>query len=63
MLAKLLGTPNFTPHDIVALKYSVAMFFNDPKFWIEGLERAQDVDGTCGKVAGGSTRQQPSTLP
>ena len=26
MLAKLLGTPNFTPDDIAALEYSVAMF-------------------------------------
>ncbi|SRR5258706_4273552 len=26
MLAKLFGTPNFTPDDVVALEYSVAMF-------------------------------------
>ena len=51
MLAKLFGTPNFTPDDVVALEYSVAMFLDDPKFWIAGLERAYDVDGTCGKVA------------
>jgi len=63
MLAKLLGPPNFTPDDIVALEYSVAMFLTIPNFGFEGLEKAQDVDGTCGKVAGGSTRQQRSTLP
>ncbi len=30
MLAKLFGTPNFTPDDVVALKYSVAMFSTSP---------------------------------
>jgi hypothetical protein len=63
MLAKLLGPPNFTPDDIVALEYSVAMFLTIPNFGFEGLEKAQDVDGTCGKVAGGSTLEQRSTLP
>ena len=32
MLAKLFGTPNFTPDDVVALKYSVAMFSTIPNF-------------------------------
>ena len=60
MLAKLFGTPNFTPDDVVALEYSVAMFWTDPQFWIAGLERAYDVDGTRGKVACVSTRQRRS---
>ena len=32
MLAKLFGTPNFTPDDVVALEYSVAMFSTIPNF-------------------------------
>ena len=32
MLATLFGTPNFTPDDIVALEYSVAMFSTIPNF-------------------------------
>ena len=32
MLAKLFGTPNFTPDDVVTLKYSVAMFLAIPNF-------------------------------
>jgi len=32
MLAKLLGTPDFTPDDVVALEYSVAMFWTIPNF-------------------------------
>jgi hypothetical protein len=32
MLAKLFGTPNFTPDDVVALEYSVAMFWTIPNF-------------------------------
>ncbi len=32
MLATLLGTPNFTPDDIVALEYTVAMFSTIPHF-------------------------------
>jgi hypothetical protein len=36
MLAKLLGTPNFTPDDIVTLEYSVAMFLTIPNFGLRG---------------------------
>jgi Sigma-70, region 4 len=32
MLAKLFGTPDFTPDDVVALEYSVAMFSTIPNF-------------------------------
>jgi hypothetical protein len=32
MLTKLFGTPNFTPDDVVALEYSVAMFSTIPNF-------------------------------
>src|SRR6266478_6411310 len=32
MLAELFGTPNFTPDDVVALEYSVAMFWTIPNF-------------------------------
>jgi hypothetical protein len=47
MLAKLFGTPNFTPDDVVALEYSVAMFLTIQNFglryWMElktWMERA-----------------------
>ena len=32
MLAKLFGTPDFTPDDVVALEYSAAMFWTIPNF-------------------------------
>jgi hypothetical protein len=32
MLAKLFGTPDFTPDDVAALEYSVAMFLTIPNF-------------------------------
>ena len=32
MLAKLFGTPDFTPDDVAALEYSVAMFSTIPNF-------------------------------
>jgi hypothetical protein len=32
MLAKLFETPDFTPDDVVALEYSVAMFLTIPNF-------------------------------
>ena len=32
MLAKLFGKPNFTPDDVAALEYSVAMFSTIPNF-------------------------------
>ena len=32
MLAKLFGTPNFTPDEVVALEYSVAMFLTIQNF-------------------------------
>jgi hypothetical protein len=32
MLAKLFGTPDFTPDDVVALEYSAAMFWTIPTF-------------------------------
>ena len=32
MLAKLFGTPHFTPDDVVALEYSAAMFLTIPNF-------------------------------
>ena len=32
MLAKLFGTPDFTPDDVAALEYSVAMFWTIPNF-------------------------------
>ena len=32
MLAKLFGTPNFTPDDVAALEYSAAMFSTIPNF-------------------------------
>src|SRR5258708_15326190 len=32
MLAKLFGTPDFTPDDVVALEYSAAMFSTIPNF-------------------------------
>jgi hypothetical protein len=32
MLAELCGKPNFTPDDVVALEYSVAMFLTIPNF-------------------------------
>lgn len=32
MLAKLLGTPDFTPDDLAALEYSAAMFSTIPNF-------------------------------
>jgi len=35
MLAKLFGTPDFTPDDIAALEYSVAMFWTIPNFGLQ----------------------------
>jgi len=32
MLAELFGTPDFTPDDVAALEYSVAMFWTIPNF-------------------------------
>jgi hypothetical protein len=50
MLAKLLGTPDFTPDDVVALEYSAAMFGTIPNFglrdwkelkmWMERAEKS-----------------------
>ncbi len=36
MLAKLFGTPDFTPDDVAALEYSVAMFSTIPNFALQG---------------------------
>ena len=49
MLAKLFETPDFTPDDVVALEYSVAMFWT--------------MDGACRIVARVSTRQRQSAFP
>ena len=38
MLAKLFGTPNFTPDDVAALGYSVAMFSTIPNFGLRDWE-------------------------
>ena len=35
MLAKLFGTPDFTPDDVAALEYSVAMFWTIPNFGLQ----------------------------
>jgi hypothetical protein len=35
MLAKLFGTPDFTPDDVAALEYSVAMFSTIPNFGLQ----------------------------
>jgi hypothetical protein len=35
MLAKLFGTPDFTPDDVAALEYSVAMFWTIPNFGLK----------------------------
>ena len=35
MLTKLFRTPNFTPNDVVALEYSVAMFWTIPNFGLQ----------------------------
>src|SRR5258705_1356189 len=35
MLAKLFETPDFTPDDVVALEYSVAMFSTIPNFGLQ----------------------------
>src|SRR5258705_13997165 len=35
MLAKLFRTPNFTPDDVVALEYSVAVFSTIPNFGLQ----------------------------
>jgi Sigma-70, region 4 len=40
MLAKLFGTPDFTPDDVVALEYSVAMFSTIPNFGLRDWEGA-----------------------
>jgi hypothetical protein len=59
MLAKLFGTPDFTPDDVVALEYSVAMFstiqnfglrdWKELKMWLERAGKspaAQRVGGS-----------------
>jgi hypothetical protein len=38
ILAKLSGTPNFTPDDVVALEYSAARFWTIPNFGLRDWE-------------------------
>jgi hypothetical protein len=35
ILARLFGTPDFTPDDVAALEYSVAMFWTIPNFGLK----------------------------
>src|SRR6266436_1354636 len=57
MLATLFGTPNFTPDDIVALDYSVAMFWTIPNFGLQDWKELK----TWMERAGKSTAYQRSS--
>ena len=58
MLAKLLGTPDFTPDDLAALEYSAAMFSTIPNFglrdwkelktWMERAGKSPALQRVCG---------------
>jgi hypothetical protein len=58
MLAKLVGTPDFTPDDVAALEYSAAMFSTIPSFglrdwkelttWMERAGKSPAYQRGCG---------------
>ena len=49
MLAELCGKPNFTPDDVVALEYSVAMFLTIPNFGSRDWKELKKWMGRAGK--------------
>ena len=73
MLAKLFGTPNFTPDDVVALKYSVAMFLTIPNFglrdwkelmtWMERAGKSPALQRMSSEVEKRPTAAQTRSMP
>src|SRR6266568_3637249 len=61
MLAKLFGTPSFTPDDVAALEYTVAMFWTIPNFGLKDWKELKTWMERAGKspvLQGGSGSQR-----
>src|SRR5713226_942939 len=62
MLAKLFGRPDFTPDDVVALEYSVAMFSTIPNFGLRDWKELKGWMECAGKSPARPLKRKASDL-
>jgi len=63
MLAKLFGTSDFTPDDVVALEYSVAMFLTIPNFGLRDWKELKTWMEHAGQLPARSLKRKVSDWP